>query len=121
MFDRDSGAAVVVVTVRSEPKRSLRDEVYQRIRDGKCIHHEEDNNGRIVWCDGQCGRLANCNKHYTAVNGILKNLPAVKVAEIKSKLVYEGQILLPQFIRWVKKPRMLELIKREVLARGMAS
>lgn len=120
MFDCPDSAFVVVMT-RTEPKKTIRELVYARVRLGLCINHEGTPTSvdDATWCDCPADNRGVCDKHDKAIRRGLDNLPRVKQAEIISALVYEGQYLHAQQVRDIKQTTSVSSIVRAV--RGRAS
>jgi len=112
-------SALFVVAMKTEPKKSIREVIYARVRMGKCICHDEKvkvtSPEDPAFCDGDEWSLGVCSKHHREYMRSVENLGAVKVNEITDRLVEEGQILRPYTIRDIKRETPISRIVKELV------
>lgn len=84
MFTINAQAGVTVMVMATEPKRTVRDEVYRRVDEGVCLQ-----------CDKPAlpGKRGLCGRHYWKWYGSRGGLTDQQKAEKDAKLIRDGKLL----------------------------
>jgi len=112
------GTALVVIVAKREPKKTIREMVFARVKRDACIHHEierlpaSDSEG---WCDRKSSKMGLCTKHYGEYRNEIANRDPQVVAEIESEMIHEGLLLSRQLVREIKRDSPMRKITNRVV------
>lgn len=111
------GRTLLVYSVADEPKRSIREVIYARVRLNLCIVHEAGINPKSpedeCFCEKPASTLGVCVNHDQEYRRNIAGKEPQVVAAITDALVEEGQILRPQQVREIKRTSAISRIAKQ--------
>lgn len=112
-----TGRTLLVYSVADEPKRSIREVIYARVRNGLCIEHLAGVNPKspddACFCKSEAVTLGVCGTHDQEYRRNIAGKDAATVVAITDALILEGQILKPQQIREIKRSSAITRIAKQ--------